>query len=134
MSQDRRLRSPDDLSRRQIDSSRPVWPKSASMWLKPPPTQVGFSVSYVAAADLSHRSGRLKPPRPTYVSARAVQASGDLRLSAHLLSGWFDGVFELWVRTLGIDGSILVFEHLSHGMCRDLEPSPALIRRDSERW
>ena len=57
-----------------------------------------------------------------------------LRLSAHLLSGWFDGVFELWVRTLGIDGSILVFEHLRHGTGRDLEPSPALIRRDSERW
>ena len=29
---------------------------------------------------------------------------------------------------------ILVFEHLRHGTGRDLEPSPALIRRDSERW
>ena len=40
----------------------------------------------------------------------------------------------LWVRTEGNKWRILVFEHLGHDIYRDMKPSPALIRRDSERW
>ena len=40
----------------------------------------------------------------------------------------------LWVRTEGSEWRILGSAHLGHVIGRDLEPSPALIRRDSERW